>query len=236
MPPVLDRFFYVDDSGHPQAGRVVYGWASVEPCQWADVLGEWLELRRYLWRQFRVPVTEELHTTAYVNGRGRVSKNPPDRYRRDGIVLWKDLGRDIATRCLERVSSIQGLQVGSVTATGEPVMLADTKKRLYAHLLGLFEQELATRDSLGIVMVDGDGSDGSYQAVHRDLNRRSRRIIEDPVHQDSASSQLIQLTDLVAWSANACVDRHARNAFAHHWYSTYLAPRDICRAPLLVEL
>lgn len=61
-------------------------------------------------------------------------------------------------------------------------------------------------------------------------------IIEDPMHQDSTSSQLIQLADLVAWSANACADRHARNAFAHDWYSTYLAPRDIRRVPLPVEL
>lgn len=209
---------------------------SFEPWQWADVLGEWSQVRRYLWREFRIPVTQELHTTAYVNGRTRISINPPDKCRRNGLVLWKDLGRDVATKILDRVASIQGLHVGAITATGASSLFADTKVRLYAHLLALFEQDLASRDALGIVLVDGDGSDGSYRAAHRNLPRPTRRIIEDPVHLDSAYSQLIQLADLVAWSANTCADPHPKNAFAHDWYSTYLAPRDIRRGPLVIQL
>ncbi len=81
------------------------------------------------------------------------------------------------------------------------------------------------------VFMDGDGSDTSYRSAHRNLKLHQRRVIEDAIHLDSRSSQLVQMSDLVAWSANACIDPHQGNEFAWYWYDTYLSERDPARQP-----
>lgn len=100
---------YIDDSGHPQTGDVTYGWIAFDPNSWSEVLGCWLECRKLLWREFRIPVTAEMHTTGYVNGRGKISKKPPEKYIHDGQTYWKDLGQDVARTCLATLSSTRGL-------------------------------------------------------------------------------------------------------------------------------
>lgn len=236
MPSLLDRMIYIDDSGHPQTGDVTYGWIAFDPSSWSEVLGCWLECRRRLWRTFSIPVTTELHTTDYVNGRGQVSTRPPEKYVHHGQTYWKDLGRDVAKICLATLKSTPGLHVGAVGAQGAPAMLAATKKTLYARLLERLERDLRERDGLGMVFIDGDGSDTSYRDVHRQLPRSSRRIVEDPIAQDSKVSQLVQMADLVAWSANVHLNPHPRNAFAHTWYAEYLSTRDLQRQPQHVDL
>lgn len=236
MTPYLDRMIYIDDSGHPQTGDVTYGWIAFEPNSWSDVLGRWLECRKLLWREFSIPVTDELHTTEYVNGRGQISKKPPEKYIHQGQTYWKDLGQDVARTCLETLSSTQGLYVGAVGTRGDPKKLAATKKDLYAHLLKRLEVDLHGRNGLGMVFIDGDGTDTSYRDVHRQLPRISRRIVEDPIAQDSKVSQLVQMADLVAWSANVHLNRHPKNAFAYNWYVDYLSQRDLAREPDRLDL
>lgn len=232
MPPHLDRLIYVDDSGHPNTGLAVYGWIEFSPDRWPSVLRNWLDTRKSLWRESAVPVTEELHTTQYVNGRGRISTRMPDRFIADGRELWKDFGRSVATTCLEAIRCSEGLTTGAVYRRGAPEEIAQTKRRLYADFIAQKEQELAQSDSLAMVFMDGDGSDTSYRATHRNLALDQRRVIEDAIHLDSSSSQLIQMADLVAWVATATIDRHHKNAFAGEWYAHYLAERDRNRGPV----
>lgn len=231
MPPHLDRMIYIDDSGHPQSGMAVYGWIEFRPDQWRSVLQTWLNTRKALWKEFRVPVTKELHTTEYVNGRGRISTNIPARHIHNGHEYWKDFGREVAHDCLETIRCTEGLLVGSVYRRGQPKDLASTKRDLYADLVARFECELEDRNSLGLIFMDGDGSDSSYRTTHRGLALAKRRVIEDAIHIDSASSQLVQMADLVAWSANTTLDQHPKNEFAAHWYSSYLSERDPRRNP-----
>jgi len=40
-----------------------------------------------------------------------------------------------------------------------------------------------------------------YREVHRDLDITERRVLEDPIMQDSKYSQLIQAVDLIAYGA-----------------------------------
>lgn len=87
-----------------------------------------------------------------------------------------------------------------------------------------------------MVFIDGDGNDTSYRDVHRQLPRSSRRIVEDPIAQDSKVLQLVQMADLVAWSANVHLNGHPKNAFAHDWYADYLAQRNLQREPQRVDL
>ncbi|RLP75554.1 DUF3800 domain-containing protein [Mycetocola tolaasinivorans] len=231
MAPNLDRLIYVDDSGRPQSGLVVYGWIEFSPDRWASILKSWLDMRKKLWREFSIPVTQELHTTAYVNGRGRIARKVPDRHMQNGVPYWKDFGRAVAVECLKTLRSAEGLRVGAVWRQGTPEDFFRTKHETYAALVSRFERRLRESDSLGLVIMDGDGSDSSYRSTHRRLKLTERRVIEDAIHLDSRSSQLVQIADLVAWCANAHIDRHDANEFAWEWYSTHLAERDTARGP-----
>ena len=79
------------------------------PSRWAPALRGWLELRKRLWREFRIPVTRELHMTECAQGLGRISTRVPDRHLHDGVPYWKgivvrsrqhlaELGRRVAER------------------------------------------------------------------------------------------------------------------------------------------
>ncbi len=231
MSPNLDRLVYVDDSGRPQSGLVIYGWIEFRPDRWSGVLQSWLDTRKRLWREYSIPVVEELHATAYVNGRARISRHIPDRHVHNGVEFWKDFGREVAVECLETLRSTENLTVGAVWRRGAPEDIARTKQETYAALIERLEHELASSGSLAMVFMDGDGSDSSYRSTHRRLKLADRRVIEDAVHIDSRTSQLVQMADLVAWSANAHVDRHPGNEFAWEWYTYHLAERDPRREP-----
>lgn len=231
MPASLDRLIYVDDSGRPQDGTAVYGWIEFSPDRWAHVLKTWLDTRKKLWREYSIPVVKELHTTGYVNGRDRISNRIPDSYIHDGAEHWKDLGRDVATECLETLRCTEGLRVGAVWRKGRPADISHTRQAAYTALIQRFEAELAATGTLAMVFMDGDGTDPAYRTTHRSLRLTERRVIEDAIHLDSAASQLVQMADLVAWTANSHIDRHEGNKFAWHWYTRYLAERDPHRQP-----
>lgn len=176
-------------------------------------------------------MVQELHATAYVNGRGRISKRIPDRHVHNGVEFWKDFGREVAVECLETLRCTENLTVGAVWRRGAPGDITRTRQETYAALIQRLERELASSESLAMVFMDGDGSDSSYRSTHRSLKLTDRRVIEDAVHIDSRISQLVQMADLEAWSANAHVDRHQGNEFAWGWYATHLAERDPRREP-----
>ncbi|MGL4743946.1 MAG: DUF3800 domain-containing protein [Dermatophilaceae bacterium] len=109
--------------------------------------------------------------------------------------------------------------------------LAEVKAGCYAALVDQWERRLTERDELAMLFMDGDGSDRRFIDVHRRLPLQQRRVIEGVVHIDSAQSQLVQMADLVAWTAWTTIDRPANNKFAWDWYDTYLARLDPARAP-----
>lgn len=230
----LDHLFYMDDSGDPSSGLVVFGWVEFRPDRWASALGGWLELRKRLARDFGVAVQTELHATEYVNGRGRISRSVPEKHLHDGIAYWKDFGRDLANECLEALRCSEGLSVGAVWKRGDPSQIAQLKRDTYRALIGSLEVKLRSENSLGLIFMDGDGTDTLYRAAHRSLPLKQRHVIEDAVHLDSRHSQLVQMADLVAWSANAHIDRHAGNEFAWDWYERYLSERDPLRLPQML--
>lgn len=233
MPrPTLERLIYIDDSGRPQAGLVVFGWVEFHPGDWAQVLRTWLDTRKRLWREFGIPVPTELHMTEYVNGRGRISAKVPDRHVHAGVEFWKDFGREVAVECLETLRCIEGLRVGAVYRRGDPAQIARTKAETYAALVARFEAELAEgAGSLALLFMDGDGRDPMYRTAHRELRLAQRRVVEDAIHLDSRGSQLVQMADHVAWSANAMLDPNPAHAFAADWYARHLSERDPMRSP-----
>lgn len=135
MPASLNRLIYVDDSGRPQSGLVVFGWIEFTPDRWASVLREWLTLRKSLARKYWIPVTQELHATDYINGRGRISTKFPQEFVHNGQPYWKDLGRAVAVECLSTLASTEGLTVGAVFRHGAPEDVAQTRHTAYSALV-----------------------------------------------------------------------------------------------------
>lgn len=236
MPPQhLDTMMYIDDSGHPQSGSVVYGWVSFSPDRWSDVLGSWMNNRKNLYRTYGLPIAQELHMTDYVLGRGRISLKPPEEFVHDGRIFWKDLGGAVALECLRTLSSTEGISIGSVYYQGAPDELALNRQRVYQWLIQRKDRELKATHSLGLVYMDGDGSDTSYRDIHRRLPRAGRNIVEDPIFLDSRTSQFMQMADHVAWCANASIAKIPKHSFAHGWYEDYLAVRDTAREPIILS-
>lgn len=228
----LSRLIYMDDSGDPRTGLAVFGWIELAPWDWNDVLGTWLTHRKRIDQKYSVPVSKELHMTEFVLGRGRVAKQIPAAFiAEDGQSEWKKLGEQVAVEGLEAISSCQGIRVGSVFRHGKPDDLHTTKHGLYGDWLAELESELAAEGESAMVFMDGDGTEKAFRRAHRDLPRQSRHIIEDPIFLDSKSSQLIQMADHVAWSANSSLMQVPKHAFAHGWYNQYLSQRDPDRMP-----
>lgn len=225
MSGSMSRLIYVDDSGDPRFGWIVYGWVECTPAEWRLALREWLELRKRLWRDYGIPPGQELHTTHYAQGRGKISKQFPEKYVHDGEKYWKDFGRDVAAECLQVLESCSSIRIGAVarktTATGSEY--EEQKAEVYMKLINRWNDEHALDDSFVFVSMDGDGSAQTYFKAHRALPLDTRHVIEDPMFHDSKRSQWTQMADLVAYSAYMHVDRHARNKFAWDWYRDYLS-------------
>lgn len=225
------KFVYVDDSGRPQSGLVVYGWVEFSSADWQAILRSWLDFRKRLWRQYKIPVDKELHTTEYANGRSEIAKTFPDEFRAtDGTPYKKDFGQHIAKLCLQQIGSMRGMRVGAIYRQADPANLAQTRTDLYRCLVNDLQQRMGHEQSQAQVFMDGE--DDTYRHVHRELKLHGRRILEDPVMLSSKYSQLIQIADLVAWSAYSSINKHASQEFAWHWYRDFLAARDPNRSPL----
>ncbi|MDR6862167.1 DUF3800 domain-containing protein [Phycicoccus sp. 3266] len=232
----LSRLIYVDDSGAWGVGDnlVVYGWVEVAPVNWRGALRVWLDLRKYLWREYKVPVSQELHCTRYINGRDRISARPPAKFRGpNGQVLKKDLGREVAVKCLETLRDCADISVGAIFkrlpgVTG--VQHGAAKYDVYGDLVRRTDTQLSAADSYGFLTMDG--SDLGYRAAHRDLKLDTRHVVEDPAFHDSKMSQWTQMADLVAYVTYLHLQPHPSKAFAKTWYSDYLQGSDVNGAPL----
>ncbi|WP_020576253.1 DUF3800 domain-containing protein [Actinopolymorpha alba] len=229
MGAVETRLFYVDDSGAAETGWIVYSWIECRVDEWRAGLRAWLDLRRTLYADYKIPPAYELHATKFVNGRGNPSTDP----------AWnrsKHLRGVVVERALEMIGRCPALRVGSVyRETGVRGRdYAEQASQVYRATVHHLDQRLATADGLGLMLVDGNGSDHSYQAAHRDLKLDQRRIIEDPLFQPAHRSQWIQMADLAAYCAYQSLIRIPAKKFAWDWYDSYLSGSDANGGPLEV--
>ncbi len=129
-----------------------------------------------------------------------------------------------------------GLKVGTVfrktTAVGRNYNVQ--RHEVYEKLIQRLDTELGTAGQLGIVFMDGDGSDGGYFNAHRNLKLAARNTIEDPLFQAAHRSQWIQMADLVAWVAYQSILQHPNKQFAWNWYNTHLGTCDVNGGPILL--
>ncbi|WP_409483022.1 DUF3800 domain-containing protein [Arsenicicoccus dermatophilus] len=222
------RLVYVDDSGAEISGIVAYSWVELVDGDWSIALGRWLDWRDLLWERHQIGKAVEIHSTSFVNGRGRPSLN-------DEWNASKARRRAVFVQGLDAIAGAGCLRVGTVYArtTGRRGDYRAERLRVYGELVSVLDGHLAGAGELGIVVMDGDGTDTGYLGAHRALRLRTRRIVEDPMFQHSSRSQWLQMADMVAYSAYQEILQEPAKAFAHGWYSR-LREIDVLGGPLAV--
>jgi hypothetical protein len=223
------RLFYVDDSGTVDSGYIVYSWIECTVQDWRVGLRGWIDLRRDLFAKYGIPPAYELHASPFAAGRDRPSIN----------AEWnkhKRLRGEVLQLALAQIGACAELSVGTVYrvtgATGKAY--AAERGEVYDRLVRHLDARLGDAGELGLIFMDGDGSEAAYYAAHRDLKLAHRNIIEDPLFQASHRNQWVQMADICAWSAYQGLRKDPNRKFAWDWYDTYLAPCDVNGAPVPV--
>jgi len=204
------RVFYVDDSGNE--GVTLIAAVTFEFESWPRVLRAWLGWRKWLWRQYQLPIDYEMHAQEFISGHGRIPPldNPPDIDRNKGLRSQAYRGS------LQQLNRQNELQVTAIARHGRNV------KEVYAEFVDSIDSWLGVRNELGFCIVDGK-DDSSYRPAHRALVLKTRSLLEDPLMQSSSHSQLIQIADLVSYAAFKHIDSEGRNPVIAGWYTELLA-------------
>lgn len=223
---MVAQIIYIDDSGAEATGYVVYGWAAIEIAHWAGALRCLLDFRQKLYVNDGIPADYELHSTQFIPGRGTPSTHP-------GWNRRKSNRSRVAREALTTIATLPGTQVGAVwrhtPKTGRDYY--EQRAAVYEALLADLDARLAAAGDHAIIVMDGDGTDPTYQREHRKLKLATRRIIEDPWFAASHTSQPVQAADLLAYTAYQAVLRHPGKRFMWDWWTRHLpaaaAPRRI---------
>ena len=199
------RLFYVDDSGTEQIA--VISAITFELEAWRTVLKEWLGWRKWLYKTYGLPTDFELHAQEFVTGRGTILVPGPE-----GEEIEPEISASVAMRKKAYRQSLAQIdrqeEISVITGVLPGATIADAYAKLIAELNELLED----RGEDAIFIVDGK-DDSSYRPAHRDLELRTRRIVEDPLMQSSRHSQFIQIADLVAHAAFQHLDANPTKRF-----------------------
>ncbi|MFE9455742.1 DUF3800 domain-containing protein [Streptomyces californicus] len=211
------RLFYLDDSGSVDTGLIVYGWFETDIVHWSKALRCWLDFRKKLYRETGIPADFEIHATRFVNGRDRPSADPKwNRFKGNRQV--------VAQEALAVLAPMPGARTGAAFRRTDKKGPAYSQERaaVYEATLRRLDRQLAAAGDHGIIVMDGDGSDPSYQREHRKLKLATRHIVEDPWFAASDSNQPVQIADLLAYTAYQSILRHQGKRFMWDWWSQYL--------------
>lgn len=207
---------YVDDSGSDQTGIAVFGWVELDARSWNEVLRGWLDWRHEMYRSIGLPADYELHATKLAGGRGRPTGTSWDNVKSHRTQL--------IDHALRTLAGLPGLTAGAAfqqRTAGH--RYHDVKVDTYARLVRHLDARLTADDDVGMLIMDGDGTDPTYRIAHRDLKLATRSLIEDPLFQHSHHSQWVQMADLVAYSAYMRLARIAAKPHTWNWWEL-LAP------------
>ena len=206
--PRSSRFYltYVDDSGNENIGTLWTGLA-IPAELWTEYLRRWLEFRKWLFTQHRVPASFELHAQVWLSAHPREHLKPKD------LAILEEskpavLDRGKSQRRLRGTIFEKGVKtIGTMTEARLFTVFSEdssgpAKVTLYDGLLCFLEEFLAVEGAHGQVVVDGAlDSGGHMRTAHRALLINRRRVIEDATMRSSADSQLLQMADFCAYAA-----------------------------------
>ena len=139
-------------------GYTTFSWLALSPERWTAAKDVWQDFRNELSLRYRIPVQTRLHATDLAAGRCRPSHDRAFDVQENG---WR-----IIREGLERIAAMDGLTVGTVYRLSPTPSRA--KQGLYRALLGHLNGELCRAETMGIIFMDGDGSDRRYAGAHRD--------------------------------------------------------------------
>ncbi len=182
---------------------------------WAPALAFWLGVRRRLRDDVGIPVRRELHAVDFLSGRGNPS-------------LESSWNRSKAERLRARLRLVEAV-------AGVPISLSITygdggqRSAVYRAGLNDLDRRLSRSLDHGLVMVDGDGTDPAYPDAHRELDLRSRRVVEDPWRQGSNSNQWIVTANFVAYLAFQ--DLRRNKPALQGWYAQYFSDQNVHGGP-----
>lgn len=214
---------YVDDSGAADTGHIIYGWLAVPIAQWNAALKAVLSWRHQLDASYQIPVTYELQATKFVGGRGRPTRTE------DGN-LAKSTRAAIVASTFDELAAWDWATIGAVHAHthGQGRRYHQAKEATYDSLVHEIDHWLNSTGSQAVIVMDGDGTDKGFARAHRGLRLATRHIVEDPLFLDSATSQWVQLADLIAFAAYQHILQRTDRSFAWSWYPS-LSHRDAFR-------
>jgi hypothetical protein len=204
--------FYVDDSGDERL--TTFSAIGIPVEQWNAALAQWLAWRRRLHCRHDVAIDYRLHANEWVAGRGRPAKDPHAPVNRNKPARWQ-----IYVSALEALAQIPDLAVLTVARQGPDRAAA------YRHLIQGIERFLSVQREYGLIVVDGESPE--LMLLHRELDLRSRAIVEDPWKRDARESQWLQAADFVAYAAYQHIARRPARGFMWHWYEQCLGDRTI---------
>jgi hypothetical protein len=202
--------FYVDDSGDERL--TTFSAIGIPAEQWSTALARWLAWRRWLRDEHGVDVAYRMHATEWVAGRGRPSKDADAVLNRSKPARW-----NIYVSALDALAQLPDLVVLTVAGPGRDRAAA------YRKLVRQMERLLAVERTHGLIVVDGDSPE--LRMLHRELDLRSRRIVEDPWKRDARETQWLQAADFVAYAAYQHIARRPNRGFMWHWYERCLGDR-----------
>ncbi|MEA2493883.1 MAG: hypothetical protein QOJ29_1794 [Thermoleophilaceae bacterium] len=210
---------YIDETGDESC--VMHSALLIPADRWASCLNLWLSWRATLNRVYHVPASFELHASPFLAG--KFEKFPAFLNHKTGLVEVPKVNdsagvqMEVIEKSIQQVGRLPYARLVTSHTAGTDRMAS------YRDLLAAIESFLEVERSHALLMVDG--LDAGHKLVHRDMDLKLRRILEDPWMHDSEDSQFIQAVDLAAYAALQCVRRRAEKRPMWEWYEAWLAER-----------
>jgi len=203
---------YVDDSGDEKTA--VYTAILMPVEKWSENLTKWLVFRKNLFNTYDIPASFELHATELIGGKTQPS--PSFKFGKSDLVKR------------QRVLELAVATVGTLDSVRiiSKVVPHVTPEVCYSMLLSEIERVLAAEDSWAMLVVDGNGTEASHKVAHRALKLSTRRIIEDPWHQESHLSQFVQMADIVSYTIFQAHSLRPSRRFMWGWMKRHLHTRE----------
>jgi uncharacterized protein DUF3800 len=211
---------YVDDSGDENWDLLSGVLLPLD--NWRECLRVWLSWRRFLFRRWGIPADFELHAVEFL--RPDDSPIPTSHSRATKVSesrINSDMGQrhEVYRRSLETLKFVPGIKIATVCRPGSDRLLT------YQALLAALQETMGAADKDVVVMVDGAQPDPRLRGEHRLLKLKDRRVLEDPWHERSQHSQLLQIADLVVHAAYQHVAQNPNRKFMWDWYPQQLGTK-----------
>ena len=217
---------YIDDSGDEHTA--VYTALLVPVENWNETLGLWLDFRKNLYSKYFIPASFELHATDLLGSKGVPAPSITYGVNTDRGVRRRVL--NLAVAAIGQLSSIR--MISKALPHAKPAAC-------YRALLAEIDSQLEAEGSWAIMIVDGEGNDGTHKAAHRDLEISSRRVVEDPWFVDSKVSQFVQMADIASYSVFQAHNLRPSREFMWNWMRTHLHVREwagCCNCPAAIAI